>query len=278
MNILVLKLGGGIVDDPEALTDVADEVKKVVDQGTAVAVVHGGGARLTALTSRLGLEAKMVNGRRVTDRATLEAAKMAFAGSVGTDLAAAFRARGVCAVALSGVSAGLLSAKRRPPRLERDPQTGASALVDFGHVGDVESVDPAVVRTLLGGGFVPLVASLAGDDFGAVYNVNADTVASVLAAALGASRLVLLTDVNGVRAKRDEPSSRLARLDADELANLCRRGAVQGGMLAKLQSLGPCLAAGVSVHIASWDEASQLGDTLQPGAEPGFGTLIQARA
>ncbi len=270
---IVIKLGGGIVDDQEALADVAEEVKHLQTGGFKVVVVHGGGARLTGLARRLGIDSEVVNGRRVTDPAMLDAAKMAFAGSVGTDLAAAFRARGVEAVALSGVSANLLTARRRPPRLERDAATGESRLVDFGLVGDIQAVDPTVLETLAAGGFVPLVASLAGDEFGGVFNVNADTIAAAIAAALPASRLILLTDVDGVMAQSLDPASRIDRLSGEALGELCRSGAVQGGMLAKLQALAPCLAKGVTVHIASWAEASRLGATLK-GATPEFGTLI----
>lgn len=270
---IVIKLGGGIVDDQEALADVAEEVKLLQAKGFKVAVVHGGGARLTALARRLGIASPVVNGRRVTDPPMLEAAKMAFAGSVGTDLAAAFRARGVEAVALSGVSGKLLTARRRPPRLERDVETGETRVVDFGLVGDIVQVEPAVIETLTEGGFVPLIASLAGDEYGGVYNVNADTIAAAVAASLPASRLILLTDVDGVRARREDPLSRIERLTGESLDELCRSGAVQGGMLAKLQALAPCLERGVTVHIASWAEASRLGATLQSGA-PDFGTLI----
>ncbi len=270
---IVIKLGGGIVDDQEALADVAEEVKSLMAKGFKVTVVHGGGARLTSLARRLGIETPVINGRRVTDQPMLEAAKMAFAGSVGTDLAAAFRARGVPAVAMSGVSAGLLTARRRPPRLERDAATGETKAVDFGLVGDIQAVDPAVITTLSDGGFVPLVASLAGDEFGTVYNVNADTIAAAVAAAISATRLILLTDVDGVRSRRDDPDSRIGSLTGAALDDLCRSGAVQDGMLAKLQALAPCLDAGVTVHIASWAEASKIGDSLA-GSVPEFGTLI----
>jgi acetylglutamate kinase len=238
-TVVVVKIGGAAVDDPDAATEVMRQVGICLANGLRVVVVHGGGARLTALAARLGLESRHVGGRRVTDAPGLEAAKMTFAGTVATDLAAIGRRQGVPLVALSGVSGNLIQARRRPPRPD----------VDFGFVGDIVAIGPAVLEALMDAGFVPLVASLGADREGQVLNINADTVATALAAALPGSHLVILTETDGVLRDVADGNSRIPRLAAAELGSL----GVSGGMLPKLESIASCLAQGVAaVHIASW--------------------------
>src|SRR5262249_42033553 len=153
------------------------ELGTLVEQGIAVVLVHGGGKQITRLATRLGLPTEMIGGRRVTDDAQIVAAKMAFAGEGGTDLAAHFHAAGVKAVAMSGVGGGVLQVGRRPLQTVKEAD-GTSRVVDFGWVGDVQGVDPAALTALMQAGIIPIVASLGVDADGGVFNVNADTVAS----------------------------------------------------------------------------------------------------
>jgi len=181
-QVFVVKLGGEVLGEPEVLDNVTGQLALLSSLSIRLVVVHGGGPQATALSRRLGVEPTMVAGRRVTDAAALEVAKLVYAGQLNVDLLAALRAHRVQAVGLSGVDADLITAHRRPPVQVVD-DAGKTAKVDYGHVGDVDRVDSRVLATLVEARFVPVVASLAGGDDGEVFNVNADTVAESLAVA-----------------------------------------------------------------------------------------------
>ena len=237
-HVFVVKLGGEVLADAEALDRVAGQL------ASALFAQHPDrrGARRRpaghrAVSRRLGHEPTIVAGRRVTDDAALEVAKMVYAGQLNVDLLAALRAhRGAGGRAFGR---GRRSAHRAPPSTgARWWTTPAPAVeVDYGHVGDIDRVDPRVLITLLEARFVPVVASLAGDGDGNVYNVNADTVAESLAVALRAQKLIFLTGAPGVLRDRNDPASLVTFADPDDLAELMasgahrRRHAAQGGSL-----------------------------------------------
>jgi acetylglutamate kinase len=208
-----------------------------------------------------------VGGRRVTDEVTLDIMKMVVAGKLNVDLCAALRAAGVPAVGVSG-SSGVIRAHRRPPRVVSG---GGADPVDFGFVGDVDGFDAELLHALEAAGRVVVIACLGGDDAaGAVLNINADVVASQLAAALRADALVACTAVGGVRRDKDDPASRLARLTVAEARAAIADGTVQGGMIPKLEEAFAPLAAGVgAVHIVAADEIARSLDA--PGS---VGTLL----
>jgi len=160
-HVFVIKLGGEVVKDDHALDSVAGQVSLLHSLGIRIVVVHGGGPQASALSRRLGQEPRIVAGRRVTDDQALEVAKMVYAGTLNTDVLASLRAHQVQAVGLSGVDAELITARRRPP-VEVVDDAGNAVTVDYGHVGDIQSVDPRVLTVLMDGRFVPVVASLAG--------------------------------------------------------------------------------------------------------------------
>jgi acetylglutamate kinase len=261
----VVKLGGDVLAPP-ALAIVAAQIAEARAAGHRLLVVHGGGPQATELSRRLGLEPRLVGGRRVTDEATLDVMKMVVAGKLNVDLVAALRAAGVPAVGVSGTS-GLIRAHRRPPRVVSG---GGAAPVDFGFVGDVEGFDVELVDALERAGRVVVVACLGAGAGGATLNINADVVASQLAAAVRADALVACTGVGGVRRDKDDPASRIARLTVAEARAVIAAGVVQGGMLPKLEEAFAPLAAGVAaVHVVGPGEIAR---TL---AAPGsVGTLL----
>jgi acetylglutamate kinase len=217
----------------------------------------------------------MVAGRRVTDDAALEVAKMVYAGQLNTDLLAALRAHKVQAVGLSGVDADLLVAHRRPPVSVVDDD-GRSVQVDYGNVGDIERVDPRILLTLMDARFVRVVASLAGDDDGAVYNVNADTVAESIAVALRAQKLIFLTGAPGVLRDRNDPSTLVTFADPDDLAGLMASGALSGGMRPKVEACIRAATSGVErTHIINGRAPDALLLEVFTGA--GCGTMIVGR-
>ena len=234
-HVFVIKLGGDVLADDEALDRVAAQLGLLSSLSIRIVVVHGGGPQATALTRRLGYEPTIVAGRRVTDAAALEVAKMVYSGTLNVNLLAALRAHEVQGVGLSGVDADLITARRRPPVSVVD-DAGVTREVDYGQVGDVDRVDPRILTTLLETRFVPVVASLAGDGDGNVYNVNADTVAESLAVALQAQKLIFLTSAPGVLRDRNDPSTLVTFADPDDLAALMVGGSIAGGMRPKVEA------------------------------------------
>lgn len=238
----VLKFGGEVVADAVALAGVLDEVRALTAEGWKFVIVHGGGPQSTAQASALGLEVRKVAGRRVTDRATLEVAKQILAGSVNVEVAAAARARGLAAVGVAGVS--LLTARRRPAEV-----VGGQS-VDWGLVGEVSQVDTELLEGLWALGRVPVLAPLGVDNDGQTYNINADTVASSLAAAVRADHLFLMTAAGGVLGNIDEPDSRIPTLTPCEARAAIDDGVIAGGMIPKVADALDPLEHGVGVvHI-----------------------------
>lgn len=274
-QVFVVKLGGEVLADPRAVDGIAAQVSLLSSLGIRMVVVHGGGPQASALSRRMGHEPRIVAGRRVTDDDALAVAKMVYAGQLNVDLLAALRAHEAQAVGLSGVDADLITAHRRAPVQVVD-DAGTTELVDFGHVGDLDRVDPRVLLTLLEGRFVPVVASLAGDGDGNVYNVNADTVAESLAVALRAQKLIFLTGAPGVLRDRENPSSLIAFADPDDLAGLLASGVIVGGMRPKVEACIRAATGGVErTHIIDGRVADALLLEVFTGA--GCGTMIVGR-
>jgi len=274
-QVFVVKLGGDVLNDPEVLDQVAAQMALLSSLSIRLVVVHGGGPQASALSRRLGAEPEIVAGRRVTDDAALEVAKMVYAGQLNTDLLSALREHRVQAVGLSGVDADLITARRRPP-VEVTDDSGSRRTVDYGHVGDLEHVDTRVLLTLMESRFVPVVASLAGDDEGNVYNVNADTVAEALATALRAQKLIFLTGAPGVLRDRSDPATLVTFADPDDLTELMRTGALAGGMRPKVEACIRAATNGVErTHIIDGRAPDAL--LLEVFTGSGCGTMIVGR-
>ena len=274
-QVFVVKLGGDVLSDGAIRDQAATQLALLHSLGIRLVVVHGGGPQATALSRRLGQEPRIVAGRRVTDDAALEVAKMVYGGQLNIDLLGALRSHKVQAVGLSGVDADLLLAHRRAPVAMVDDD-GRSLQVDYGHVGDIDRVDPRILVTLMDARFVPVVASLAGDDDGGVYNVNADTVAESLAVALRAQKLIFLTGAPGVLRDRADPSTLVTFADPDDLAGLMASGALTGGMRPKVEACIRAATSGVErTHIIDGRVPDALLLEVFTGA--GCGTMIVGR-
>jgi acetylglutamate kinase len=274
-QVFVVKLGGDVLSQPDTLDGVVAQIALLSSLGIRIVVVHGGGPQATGLSRRLGVEPRMVAGRRVTDDQALEVAKMVYAGQINVDLLAALRDHRVQAVGLSGVDADLITAHRRPPVSVVD-DSGATVRVDYGHVGDIDRVDPRVLVTLMEARMVPVVASLAGGEGGEVYNVNADTVAESLAVALNAQKLIFLTGAPGVLRDRNDSSTLVTFADPDDLAGLMANGALSGGMRPKVEACIRAATGGVErTHIIDGRAADALLLEVFTGA--GCGTMIVGR-
>jgi acetylglutamate kinase len=262
----VVKVGGELAQDRALLaSSVGAGVRAFLDAGVLVAVVHGAGPQASELSKRLGLEPRMVGGRRITDAATLEVMKMALAGQVSVDVAAALRLANVPALCTTGVSAGLVDAVRRPPK----PITGAGPEpVDMGLVGDVVGVNTELFLKLARAGVVPVLGSLGGDGQGNVFNINADTVATRVAAELKAAKLFLVSNVPGVLRDKNDASTRIPKLSRAMAAKAISDGTIVGGMIPKVEESLAMLEEGIeAIHIVGVSPpASLLEEAMEAGS------------
>ncbi len=237
--LTVVKIGGALLGAGAERDALWRGIARMLTEGPVV-VVHGGGPQSTALARRLGHEPRMVAGRRVTTDLDLDVAAYTLRGHANATVVASAASAGVPAVGIAALDGGMVRAVRRPPR-EIDGET-----VDFGHVGDVVAVDVRLLRLLLSDGFVPVVAPLAADAAGNLLNVNADTVACALAAALAADRFYLVTETGAVRRDAADPATALATLDRATLAAGVAEGWISGGMRPKLDVAFAAVDAGIA--------------------------------
>lgn len=271
----VVKFSGKVTEDKSILISLAEELALLHQVGIRVCVIHGGGKQLTELAQKLGVVQTVIEGRRVTDDDTLDLAKMIFRGKINTEILSALRNRGVSAVGLSGLDGGVIKAKRRPPKDVLDKETGETATVDFGHVGDIVEVDTRLVNLLLENDYMPVISSLGADDEGKIYNINADTIASDFAVNLKAEKLILLSDVNGIYLDANDPDSKIDRLTVIEAKHMITSGKATGGMIPKLENLISLVQSGVgSAHVIGG--TSRNGILAEVFTNEGTGTMIVA--
>lgn len=265
----VVKAGGGVFAD-EASTRVLIEQLAILHYfGVRVVFVHGGGPQLTELANALGVTTRMVEGRRVTDRKSIDISAMVLNGTINTTILGICRELNIEAVGVSGVDAGLVRAHKRPPvKVE-----SIGEIVDYGFVGDIDEVDPTVLRKLLDNGLMPVVSPLSADDSGMLLNINADTVASAIASALGAEKLILCTGAPGILAELSDPGSLISYTDLKGLTRLRQEGRIADGMLPKAKAIEAAIRGGVRrVHVVSY--SAQEGILGEVFTNEGTGTLI----
>ena len=271
----VVKFSGKVTEDREQLVSLAEELALLHQVGIRVCVVHGGGKQLTEMADRLGVEQTVIEGRRVTNDDTLDLAMMIFRGKINTEILSALRHRGTPAVGLSGIDGGVVNAVRRPPREVKNRQTGEAEVVDFGHVGDVVDVDARLIHILLDGDYLPVISSLAADDAGNIFNINADTIAAEIAVRLSAEKLILLSDVNGIYLDPNDPGTKVNRMTAREASDLIEGGKATDGMMPKLQNLISLLERGVhSAHVIGGKQRNAI--LSEVFTDEGTGTMLIA--
>jgi acetylglutamate kinase len=271
----VVKMSGKVTEDKDNLSSLAQELALLHQVGIHVCVIHGGGKQLTELAKRLGVVQTVVEGRRVTDDDTLDLAMMIFRGKINTEILSALRSRGIEAVGLSGIDGGVIKAVRRPPKDVLNRETGETETIDFGHVGDVVDVDTRLIHLLLESNYLPVISSLAADESGRIYNVNADTIASEIAVKLGAEKLILLSDVNGIYLNAEDETTKLSRLSSSDARHLIESGRATGGMIPKLESLISLLEKGVaSAHVVGGSSRNTL--LAEVFTDEGTGTMLAA--
>ena len=258
---IVVKYGGNAMTDPSLADSFAADIVLLHSVGIRVVVVHGGGPQIGDLLDRLGIQSEFRDGLRVTDADTLDVARMVLVGKVNRDIVASINTHGPLAVGLSGEDGGLIEANRRDPEL--------------GFVGDVANINPAIVESLLAQNLIPVVSTIGADLSGQSYNINADTVAGALAGALGASKVIYLTDIVGLLRDVSDRSSLIAHTTPAQIAELIADGVLSGGMIPKVEACLEALGAGVpAAHMLDGRVPHVV--LLELFTRAGVGTMITA--
>jgi acetylglutamate kinase len=266
-KVFVIKASGGVFGDAASTRALMEQVAILHQVGIRVVVVHGGGPQLTDIQQSLGIEAKMVAGRRVTDAKSIEVTSMVLNGLVNTQILGICRELQINALGVSGVDAGLIRAHKRPP-VNVEGQT-----VDYGYVGDIDRIDVKVLQQLLDDGIMPVVSPVSADDNGVLLNINADTVASAIGAALKAEKLMLVTGAPGILESLDDPRSLVSYIDLAGLKRLKDQGSLKDGMLPKAKAIEDAIRGGVRrVHCISYKTPDSI--LVEVFTNEGTGTLI----
>ncbi len=258
-KVVVIKFGGNAMVDPGLADSFAADIVLLHAVGLRPVVVHGGGPQIGELLARLGIESEFKDGLRVTDADTLDVARMVLVGKVNRDIVGAINTHGPLAVGLSGEDAGLITSVARDPEL--------------GYVGDVESVNPAILHRLLAEELIPVVSTIGGSADGQAYNINADTVAGALAASLHAEKVIYLTDVPGLLEDVSDPGSLISETTVGELRRKIADGELTGGMIPKIDAAVAAVEHGVpAAHLL--DGRLEHVVLLELFSDEGVGTMI----
>ena len=269
-KVFIVKVGGAIFGHAEALRSLVEQVAILHQVGIRVVLVHGGGPQLDEMQRALGIEPKMIDGRRVTDERTAEVTVMVLNGLLNTRLLGMCRDLGLRAVGLSGLDGGLVRARRRPPVKAAD-----GTMVDYGQVGDIEGIDADVIQKLLDADYMPVVSPLSCDAQGNILNINADTVAANIGAALGAEKMLLCTGAAGIFEDITDPSTLVSYTDLAGLKRLEAKGSFADGMMPKASAIEAAIRGGLRrVHVISFRSPDAL--LAEVFTNEGLGTLIVA--
>ena len=269
-HTFVIKYGGHAMGDESLAAVFARDIVLLQQVGIHPVIVHGGGPQIGAMLERLKIKSEFVDGLRVTDAATVEIVEMVLSGQINKQIAANICAAGGRAVGLSGKDGGLIEVSRLQ-RKTRDPDSNIEKVVDLGFVGDPKHVDAHILRALRDTDIIPVIAPLGVDADGQTFNINADTVAGAIAGALGATRLLLLTDVEGVL---DKQGQLISEMTLDEAAGYREDGTLKGGMIPKVETCNEALRAGVDAAVII-DGRVPHAILLEIFTEHGSGTMIR---
>lgn len=266
----VVKYGGHAMGDPELARDFAEDVVLLKAVGINPVVVHGGGPQIGAMLKQLGVESQFVDGLRVTDRETARVAEMVLSGAINKELVSWIGQAGGRAVGISGKDGGFVTASK-VRRTQKDPDSNIERIVDLGFVGEPSHVDRSLLDTVSAAGMIPVVAPIGIGEDGHTYNINADTMAGAIAAALGAARLFLLTDVPGVL---DKQGDLLTDLTPTDIGALRADGTISGGMIPKLETCVQAVEGGVDAAVIL-DGRVPHAMLLEVFTRRGAGTLVR---
>jgi acetylglutamate kinase len=260
-KIVVVKYGGAAMLTEGARDSVMRDIVLLNQIGVRIVLVHGGGPEISDTLKQLGKETRFIDGLRYTDAETAEIACMVLAGKVNKSLVSLIHKAKGRAIGLCGVDDAMLRVKKTDK-------------ADLGFVGDIVAVNVNAVRSALDGGLIPVIATVGVDENGQVYNINADTAAAEVAAALGAEALIMMTDVRGLLRDKDDPDSLIPEISADDIPGLVASGVISGGMLPKVDGLRAAIAHGLKEAVVI-DGRVPHAILLELLSDSGFGTLIK---
>ena len=269
----VVKYGGAAMVDPELKKAICIDLVLLKYIGINPVIVHGGGPEISQMMTKMGKEPRFVNGLRVTDEETMEIVQMVLAGKVNKEIVTMLNQHGGKAVGLTGKDANLIVARRRPPEVSIDRNTGDELKVDLGYVGDIDRVDTALLSHLSAEGYIPVLTSIAVGYGGESYNINADYVASEVAQALKAEKLIMLTDVEGIHENPESQNSIISSLTADRAREMIAAGHISGGMIPKVEACIRAIEGGVArAHIIDGRLLHSI--LLEIFTDRGIGTMV----
>ncbi len=269
----VIKLGGELIQKEDIIDDITQDISLIYQIGIKIILIHGGGPQATELSKKLGISPKIVEGRRVTDEETLEVVKMIFAGKLNHEILTLLRKHGAKSVGLSGIDGDIIVAKKRPPVKVSDNKTGKKNEIDFGHVGDIVSINTELLEILLQKNYIPVISSIADDGKGNILNINADTIASHIASAVIADKYITMTNVPGILKDPENPESKISYISEKEIKSMLESGTITGGMIPKIKECLYALEHGVNrVHIINGFEKNSL--LKEVFTNVGTGTMI----
>ena len=261
-KIVVVKYGGNAMINETLKEQVMGDIVLLQLIGVKIVLVHGGGPEISELMEKLGKKPEFVDGLRVTDKETVDIVQMVLSGKVNKTLVNLLEARGGHAIGLSGMDGSLITAEIKDPRL--------------GYVGQVTKVNIKPVFDLLEKGYIPVISTVGSDQSGNAYNINGDTAAAFIAGALGAERLIMMTDIDGILRDRNDPSSLIAELTVEEIAQLTQEGIISGGMIPKVECCLEALNEGVK-NVVILDGRVPHSILMELLTNEGAGTWIHAK-
>ena len=260
---VVVKYGGSAMINEDLKHDVMSDIILLSAVGIKIVLVHGGGPEINAMMSSLGIESRFVNGLRYTDQKTAEVVQMVLAGKTNKDLVSLIGTLGGRALGLCGIDGGMIKAKILDNEL--------------GQVGEITSVDPAPIVNALNDGYIPVIATDGTDDKGTTYNINADTAAAEIAAALGAENIVTLTDIRGLLRNVNDDNSLIPQVFLDEIDGLIKENIISGGMIPKMKSIEKAMKSGVRKAVMI-DGRIPHAILIEIFSDEGIGTLFSNRS
>ncbi|MEW6089334.1 MAG: acetylglutamate kinase [Pseudomonadota bacterium] len=267
---VVVKYGGHAMGDEALGAEFARDIVMLKQAGLNPIVVHGGGPQIGAMLNRLGIKSEFSGGLRITDKATVEIVEMVLAGSINKQIVAQLNQAGGRAVGLCGKDGNLIVARKVEQKIH-DPESNIEKILDLGFVGEPAKINPEILEVIQKSDIIPVIAPIGVSEDGHTYNINADTAAGAIAAAMGAARLLLLTDVSGVL---DKQGKLVEELTLDQAKALMTDGTISGGMIPKLETCIEAVEGGVEA-VVILDGRVRHAVLLELFTEHGAGTLIQ---
>lgn len=270
-TIMVIKIGGHAMIDDRILEETIKDIILLYFVGIKPVIVHGGGPEISEKMEKFGLKPKFIEGLRVTDKETMEIVEMVLDGKINSKIVTTFIRHGGKAVGISGKDGLLIVARKKEMKMKKGEK---EVIVDLGFVGETDYVNPEILRILLENGFIPVVSPVATDLAGNTYNLNADTVAGDIAAALKAKKLIMLTDVPGIMRDINDRNSLISKIKLGELLEMVEKGTIVGGMKPKVEAVIRALKGGVEkAHIIDGSKPHSI--LLELFTKKGVGTMVE---